>query len=187
MPNYQNGKVYRIWSPSTGLQYIGSTCYPLHKRLYEHRRRYKAYVANGNTGRYYTSYEVLKEADHKIELVELCPCNLKIELTATEGKHIRELDCVNKYIAGRDKKEYRQDNKERIKEQSKQYRQDNADRIKQYLEDNKDKIKEQKKRHYQNNKDRLKQKVVCECGVVIRKDCLARHKRSAKHQRLMAE
>ena len=49
---------------------------------------------------------------------------------------------MNMIRASRTKKQYREDNKELIKERDKQYRNDNKDRIKEYLEENKDKIKE---------------------------------------------
>ena len=35
---YQNGKIYKIWSMETDEIYVGSTCQPLHKRMYDHRK-----------------------------------------------------------------------------------------------------------------------------------------------------
>ncbi len=55
-------------------------------------------------------------------------------------------------------REYRQENKERIKEQKKQHYQENKDRIKSrqkhYRQENKERINKYSKQHYQENKDR---------------------------------
>ena len=51
----------------------------------------------------------------KIELVELYPCNSKMELEKQEGRYIKENHCVNKHIAGRTNIEYYNDNKEQVK------------------------------------------------------------------------
>jgi len=50
-----------------------------------------------------------------IELVEGKPCIEKDEQAHLEGSYIRTLECVNKNMAGRTNKEYREDNKEKIK------------------------------------------------------------------------
>ena len=66
-----------------------------------------------------------------------------------EGKYIRELNCVNKVICGRTRKEHYLDNKEHIK----QYYDDNKERFKQYYDTNKDKVSERQNQMYN-----------CECG-----------------------
>ena len=86
-------------------------------------------------------------------------------------------------------KEYRQANKDKIKEQKKEYRQANKDKIKEqkkeYYQANKQKISEQNKEHYQANKQKIserdKQKIECECGSIVRRSDIAKHKRSKKH------
>ena len=59
------------------------------------------------------------------------------------------------------KKQYHQENKERINERSKQYRQENKERIreykKQYYQKNKESLKEHKKQYRQENKERIKE------------------------------
>ena len=37
---YSNGKIYRVICEETNRQYIGSTCNPLRKRLYEHKKKH---------------------------------------------------------------------------------------------------------------------------------------------------
>ena len=50
----------------------------------------------------------------KIELIENYCCECKEELLRREGHYIRENECVNKLIAGRTKKEYKSENKEKL-------------------------------------------------------------------------
>lgn len=93
---YHNGKIYVIRSPSTEDIYIGSTCLPLHKRLYSHNASGKGYLKG--TTNYRTSYEVIKFNDAYIELVAEYPCETKYQLEAEEGKYIRGSDCINKHL-----------------------------------------------------------------------------------------
>ena len=156
MPNYQLGKIYSIRSYQTDEIYIGSTVNTLSRRMTGHRCDYK-------TGRNRTSSEIIKYGDSYIELIELYPCNSKEELEREEGKYIRSMECINKCIPGRTRKEYDKDNKdkisiqtkhhyqknkEKIQQYQKQHYQDNADKIKEYRIDNKDKKKEYDKKKY---------------------------------------
>ena len=61
----------------------------------------------------------------KIELVEEHPCNNQMELRRKEGQHIQNLECVNKVIAGRTRKEYY----EQTEEQRKEYVKNNVEKI----------------------------------------------------------
>jgi hypothetical protein len=148
MVNYQNGKIYKLWSPSKNIIYIGSTTQPLCKRLVVHLSNYKAYNKD-NTKKYLTSYLVLECEDYKIELLEEYACNNRQQLEKKEGEHIRNNECCNKIIVGRTDKEYYLDNIEKIKEYYKQYNITNAEKLKeykkQYATDNKDKINEYNK------------------------------------------
>ncbi len=125
MPNYKDGKIYKIVNNENGDVYIGSTTEPtLTKRLTEHVAKYKMYL-NGKTN-YVTSFKIIESGNYDIQLIELYPCKNKKELHAREGYWIKLLDCINKCIAGQTKKEYDstyyQANKEVISEkQSKQH------------------------------------------------------------------
>ena len=131
MPNYLNGKVYAIRSYQTEHVYIGSTVERLSARMSKHRAQYKFYKAG--KGCYYTSYKMLDYPDAYIELVEKHPCLCREELERLEGQHIRaEPNAVNKRIAGRTDAEYYQDSAEQIKAQKKQYRQNNVEKINMY-------------------------------------------------------
>ena len=190
MVNYQHGKIYAIRSHQTDKVYIGSTTQNLAMRMGGHRKDYKLYL-NGKC-RFVTSFKILEYGDAYIELIEACPCNSKAELERREGQLIRETDnTVNKLIAGRTPKQYRQDNREKILEQKKQYYQDNLEKIleqlKQYRQDNREKILEQKKQYYQNNQKKIaeykKHKCKCKCEGKYMRANKARHFRSKKHQK----
>ena len=191
MPDYQKGKIYRLYSVSNEeLVYYGSTIETLSRRLSAHIRDYK-----NNSG--CTSKKVIDAQDYKIELIENYPCANKQQLERREGCFIKNNVCVNEIIAGRTRKEYYEDNKEKIKEcnkeQRKKYYENNKEHIKEqkkkYHENNKEKRLEQLKQYCKNNKEKIKEKakekVTCECGCVVRKSDLARHKKSNKHLKLM--
>ena len=84
-----------------------------------------------------------------IELIEAKECKSKDESSQPEGKHIRELICVNRKIEGRTYKNYYEEKKEQILEQNKKYRKDNKQRISEqskiYRQENKEKLSEKKR------------------------------------------
>ena len=41
--------------------------------------------------------------------------------------------------------------------------------------------KEKRKEHYKQNKDKINEKITCECGCIITKSVLARHKKTQNH------
>lgn len=126
MVNYQLGKVYKI--VGNGKTYVGSTCERLLcRRLSGHHGNYRLYQ-KGKHGKS-SSFECITDANHYIELLELCPCDSKDELHRCERKWINNLKCVNKVIPHRCMKEYRDDNQEQIKEYQKAYREKNKDKI----------------------------------------------------------
>jgi len=171
MPNYQNGKIYKLWSPQ-GLEdeiYYGSTTLGLSKRKTQHKT---------SSRKCSSSILFEKYDDVRIELIECFPCDNKEELNKKEGEYIRNNKCLNKVIPDRTNKEYREQNKERIKEQKKEY-----------LQKNREHNKEKCKKYYQKNKEEIteqkKENITCECGCIIRKSDLARHKKTNKHITLL--
>jgi hypothetical protein len=153
MPEYKNGKIYKIWSPQGDEIYIGSTIQPLYKRFHHHKTTREC------------SSKILFEKydDVRIELIECVPCDNKEQLNKKEGEYIRKLDCINRNIAGRTFKEYRENNKEKINEYAKEYR-----------ENNKEKILEWKN-----------QRITCECGRTITFGNKAQHEKTKVHQDAM--
>jgi len=91
------------------------------------------------------------------------------------------------------KKQYYTEHKEQIAEQTKQYYTEHKEQIaehrKQWALENKDKIAEYMKQWALENKDKIaerdKQKITCDCGCVITKSNLPKHKRTKKHQDLI--
>ena len=69
MPNYQEGKIYKIVSYESDNWYIGSTTNKyLCNRFGEHKKAYRKWI-DGRRG-YMTSFELLKYDDCKIILLE---------------------------------------------------------------------------------------------------------------------
>lgn len=91
MPNYKNGKIYKITAEN--LTYYGSTTQSLSKRLAEHRNT-KKYKPNSN----FSSFPLLDMLDCKIVLVEDYPCERREQLLAREAYYIRFYICVNNSI-----------------------------------------------------------------------------------------
>lgn len=184
MPNYQNGKVYAIRTYKSDDFYIGSTTIPLSKRLCQHKQDFKKWQ-NGKKN-YVSSYKIIENNDAYIELLELCPCDNKMLLEKREGELIRANNCVNKIIPGRTKKEYHKENKDKKNEYCKEYYEKNKDKIKEYREKNKETISKREKEYYKINKDTISEKrkqiIECDCGVVLRKDTLLKHKKTKKHK-----
>ena len=184
MPDYSQGKIYKIISDENDKFYIGSTIQPLYKRMYSHRNKHHSCMSK-NLG--------VDIKDCIIVLVENIQCKDKQELHKRERYYIEKyreegLNIVNKLIPGRTHKQYYEDNKKKIKEQgkeyyqknkekiieqqkeyeeknkekivkkNKEYREKNKEKIKGYYKDNKDKIDKQHKEHYQKNKEKIKEK-----------------------------
>ena len=163
---YKNGKIYTIrYRNDDSLIYVGSTIVPLYKRFSDHKGLLKKTK--------YENVQIYKKMnetdinDWYIELYEDCPCERKEQLTQREGQVIREIATLNKVIPGRTKKEWSEDNKDKIldkkkeyydanKDKAKEYYEDNKTKIKKYKEDNKDKIQEKAREYYEANKDKKK-------------------------------
>ena len=183
MPNYQNGKIYAIKSYKTENIYIGSTTQQLCVRLGKHRVDYK-----DNKG---TAKNILQYDDYYIELIENYACNNKEELEQRERFYIQENinNCVNVRLPTRTTKEYRELNKDKIKQNNIQYQEENREILRQkkaeYNEANRE-IKNQKGiEYYNNNKQNIlekhKEKYTCECGAITTISHKSRHEKTIKH------
>ena len=166
MPDYKNGKIYKLWSLQSEDDceiYYGSTCDELRKRKNKHKSNKDC------------SSKILFEKydDVRIEIIEDYPCDSKAELNKREGYHIRENKCLNKRISGRTEKEYKKEyyenNKEQLteyhkewreknKEKQREYQEKNKEKIAEYQEKNKEKIKEKAREWYIKNKEKINEK-----------------------------
>ena len=173
--NYQNGKIYYLKCKTSNKLYVGSTSQLLQERLNGHVSNYNSWK-NGQR-RYCSSFDIIKNNNYKIKLIKLYPCNSKQILEIEEGLITKQYkdkynnDCVNRYIAGRTKQEYREDNEEKIKESNKIYYEKNKDKAIKYYQQNLNKIKK-----------RREIKILCECGSTINKYQLNEHIKTTKHQ-----
>lgn len=123
MPNYENGKIYKIVSNQTDEVYYGSTCQKLCLRMSGHRSDFKLNKCLS------ISRNILKYDDAKIILVENVKCNNKEELLQKERYYIENNICINKQIPLRTKKEEYNDNKQKYLERSKNYRLNNRNKL----------------------------------------------------------
>lgn len=105
MPDYSKGKIYKIVCNETGLVYIGSTTQNLNTRISDHKKDYNAWL-DGKINWQCTSFAIIQFDNYYIELIEDYPCENKTELEMREGYWQKQIDCVNKFIAGRTRKEY---------------------------------------------------------------------------------
>ena len=165
--SYQKACIYKIWSLETDKIYIGSTC-DMIKRWSSHKANYKSWKKEkGLFCSSFNLFDLVGIENCKIEWIKDFPCNSKKELNKEEGRiqRLHKDIIVNKDIAGRTMKEYRQDNKQEIKENNKKYKQDHKEEIKEYK----------------------KQKHTCECGGKYTNHHKAQHLKTIKHQNFLKE
>lgn len=158
--NLDNGKIYRIVCGVTKKVYIGSTSEPdLLSRLKTHENSYNRYKKHGGT--MLSSYEILKNDNYNIELIEDYPCESNRELHIREGELQLLYRCINKNRAGRDSVGYYKDNREVV-----------LNNVKRYQLENKEKISQQRSRV-----------ITCECGCSFKYCSRTTHRKSKKHQK----
>jgi hypothetical protein len=176
---YENGKIYKLVSPHTDKIYIGSTCKErLCQRLAKHKAYYKEWLKHKKYG--ITSIQLFELGDVEIILIENFSCKTKDELLKKEREYIEKFKdiIINKNIPSRtqkeNKKEYHQNNKEKIKQYRKIYNENNKEKIKQglriYNEKHKEEIKQNAKELYD-----------CKCGIQLQKASKYLHNKSKFH------
>ena len=157
MVNYQLGKIYKIVDNTNENIYIGSTCEQyLSNRLGGHRTGYQRYI-NGKHN-FVTAYEILKNDNYDIVLIESYPCDDKMQLHARERHYIETLECINKIHPTRTSKEYRNDNKNIINQNNQKYYNEHKDEILKKLKEYSKEIKEHKKEYREANKEAINAK-----------------------------
>lgn len=148
MPNFQNGKIYKIFKEDQ--IYIGSTTMSL-------KLRFNSHINLGNFTR-----------EYNIELIEDYPCDNNKILTEREQYWIENTNCINKknaYVSEEQKlintrlsaSKYYYENKEKRLNYQKQYRLNNKEEI--------DK----------KQQARASEKLECSCGRFIRRDKMKNH------------
>ena len=110
MPDYSKGKIYTIkHKTDPTLVYVGSTVQSLEERFRCHRKDVKKYPNH----QLYTKIEDWN--DWYIELYMNYPCNSVEELRIKEGEITKEIGTLNRGIAGRTLKQWKEDNPEKVK------------------------------------------------------------------------
>jgi len=157
MPDYQQGKIYRLVSNKTEDVYYGATVKSLTHRKNQHKSRLNC-----------ASRKLFKDdAIVTIVLIENFPCNNKNELKARELFYITNNPCINinkPFISELNngvelKKAYNEAYNEAHKEQQKEYREANREVIseqkKEWYESNKETILEHQKAYREANKEAI--------------------------------
>jgi hypothetical protein len=153
MPNYQDAKIYKLYSilpDGTNINYYGATTKDLRVRLSDHIYDYKR-------NRSITSKHIIEAGNYNIMLIESYPCCTKEELSTREQFYILNNDCVNKVIPLRTQAQYRNQHADIIREYNKNYRNQNADKLKNYRDQHADKYKEYYKNYRDQHADRYKE------------------------------
>ena len=152
---YQDGKIYQILNSETDDVYVGSTCQKLSKRMTNHRTQLKS----GRVCKLYEKMHEIGEEHFYIELIEEYPCENSEQLLKREGEWMRRISTLNENVAGRNNKQYKQENKETIKEREKTYYQENKEQIlqrqKEHYTENKERINERHKKYNEEHKEEI--------------------------------
>ena len=77
------GIIYKITCNNTNKFYIGSTSNKLNNRITQHKIQHKYYL-NGKNKNYISSFEILKENNYIVEIIEQFNYNSKVELLNKE-------------------------------------------------------------------------------------------------------
>ena len=181
MPDYQLGKIYKIVDNTSNNVYIGSTCKTLKLRLSGHTSHYKLYVKGKFN--YVTSFDIFKNDDYEILLVESFPCDYKDELLARERYWTNKIQCINKNKnqgllneLGEVEwnKQYRKNHQEQIHEKNKQYYVEHQKQIHEWH-------KQYRKDHHEQIKEWKTTKCTCVCGGMYTLVNKSQHMKSIKH------
>ncbi len=173
---YKKGKIYKLIDlTTTDTIYIGSSCNSLSRRKSQHHHTSKKHP-NRNI------YKFINELGWDkigIVLIELYPCESKIELHRQERHWIEQLKPkMNMTIPTRTDKEYRTDNKDRIIRNRQILREKfplkKIEKDRNYYQKNKDQINYRRK-------EKRKVKTLCECGHNYSMSNRAKHFLSKYH------
>jgi len=175
--DYSKGLIYKLCCKDATTEdiYIGSTT-----NFINRKHQHKGNCNNSNREKYNLKvYKFIREnggfENWDMILIQYYSCVTKKELEAKEREYIEKLKpSLNCQLPGRTKKEWAEDNIEKIKEQQKNWHNNNRDKFKQHL-----------KQYYEKNKteisEKLKIKIQCEyCKSVVRKADLNRHQKTNK-------
>jgi hypothetical protein len=185
MTDYNKTIIYKLINYDfPELVYIGSTT-NFTKRKYQHK--HAAFNIDGPKycRKLYVSIRENGGWD-SWEMVQICefPCNNKREAEQEEDRHMMELKANLNMNRAYCSKERRQEQKKNGQEKRKERL--GPDGIKEYNKI-KDAARQEKKKQYyiEKRQNYMKEKITCDCGDIICKGALTRHKRTNKHENNM--
>lgn len=94
----EKGIIYKITCQKSNKYYIGSTSNKLNNRIAQHKQQYK-YFLSGMHNNYLSSFEIIKENNYSVEILEQINYKYRVELLEKEREYIMENNnnilCVN--------------------------------------------------------------------------------------------
>jgi hypothetical protein len=200
MVSYKNGLIYTIRTGDS--VYVGSTC-----NFNRRKQSHKGNIYNKNSDKFGRKlYKTIRDNDGEWDMKphKQFACENKTQLTIEEERIRIELNAdlnvqschgIDKNKAKEKHRQWLLNNPDKNKDKVKQYYEKNKEHIKERRKhhrlNNIETIKEKAKDHYDKNKEviceKYKVKTVCECGCEVRLYGIQRHKRSAKHIKLMSK
>jgi len=194
MVNYAKSIVYKICckDPSINDEYVGSTV-----NFVRRKACHKSRCHNENRPEYNLKvYQKIRECGgwdnwDMVEVERYCATDRK-DLNARERFWLEEVGAtLNMTVPNRSRAEWVDVNKEKMTEYQATYRQENKEKIAEYKatyrQKNREKIAERSVTYRQENKEKIAEKVTCECGCIVRRHGLSRHRKTAKHKNLMEQ
>lgn len=180
MPNYKDTIIYKICCKDPTIEdiYVGSTC-NFKRRKHQHKFCVEDDKYRGST---YKLYQYIRDnggfENWDMIQIEAYACSNKREKETRERYWIEQLKPkLNGHMPSRDKKQYREEfkevlkekkkqeyleNKEKYLERSKQQREEHKEEMKEYhkeyREKHLDELKEKRKQYYEDNKEEFKKK-----------------------------
>ena len=205
--NYSKTIIYRIFCDQCDYVYIGSTT-DFVRRKAAHKSNCNNKTKSSYN---FKVYETIRENggwnNFKMLEIEQYPCenskqarkreqfwidfykaNLNLYKAfggETKQEYTKQYYLEHKEEFKQQKAEYYQEHAKELKQQTKQYRIEHKEEIKQkkaeYYLEHKEEFKQQHLKYYQEHKEELSQKITCECGAIVSKNSLTRHKKRQIH------
>jgi hypothetical protein len=200
------GCIYRVYSPSLGKSYIGSSTDTPNNRFKKHINNFLDWKKRGGT--YCSSYEIMEQDDAQVELLEeRKDWESKKEIRWAERKYIEENECVNiikrPIITQAEKKNYQKNYKRPnidticdcgkiVKKRVLYEHIKSENHIKKMIElglMKEEDVSVEIIQHINHKKEYMKTygttKITCECGLEIKRNSLSSHKKSKKHLKVV--
>jgi len=167
--NYANTIIYRIFSDDCDYVYVGSTT-----NFVARKAKHKSNCNTQTDKSHLKVYETIR-ANGGWDAFKM----LEVEQYACENSkqsQKREQYWIDFYKSNLNSK-----NAYKKEEYVKQYNDEHKEEYKQYRIKHSEENIEYAKEYYQEHKKELNQKITCECGAIVSKQYLTRHKKLKKH------